>query len=260
MLKTLLLTTFCLSSYLSYADEAVPASSSDLYQYLKTGKDSNTASETTVTMEGTVVSTMNAAGYTYIEMENKAKGKVWLAYREVAVKKGDKIAFPAGEPMHDFHSKTLNRTFPEIYFANALNVNGSSVEGHSKEYAANTAAPIPTPAAPAPETQKAAAKTSVSGTKVSLKQLFGNKTQYKDKVVIVTGKVTKKNDEILGKNWVHISDDTLSDKAKDLTVTTQAVVNIGDKVQAKGKITTDKDIGSGYFFDVIIEDAEVTKQ
>ena len=59
----------------------------------------------------------------------------------------------------------------------------------------------------------------------------------------------------MGKNWVHIQDGTNSAGSFDLTVTTQEVAEVNDEVTFKGVITLDKDFGSGYFYDVIMEDA-----
>jgi hypothetical protein len=61
----------------------------------------------------------------------------------------------------------------------------------------------------------------------------------------------------MGKNWVHIQDGTQSGQDYDLTITTTENVNVNDEVTFKGKITLDKDFGAGYFYDVIMEEAEL---
>jgi len=43
-----------------------------------------------------------------------------------------------------------------------------------------------------------------------------------------------------------------------LTVTTGAVVKVGDLVLVHGVVSVDRDFGFGYSYEVIIEDAEVT--
>ena len=77
--------------------------------------------------KGKVLSTMDAAGYTYIEVEEKGQ-KLWVAVMQVKVKAGDEVEFPDSPPMENFHSKTLNRTFDTIIFASALRINGQPVE------------------------------------------------------------------------------------------------------------------------------------
>ena len=71
--------------------------------------------------KGTVTETMNAAGYTYLQVDEKGK-PVWVAVMETPVKKGDVVEFPDAPPMNNFHSKTLNRTFEAILFVPGIRV------------------------------------------------------------------------------------------------------------------------------------------
>lgn len=71
--------------------------------------------------KGKVVQTMDASSYTYVEVEEKGQ-KLWLAVMKTAVKKGDIVEFPDSPPMINFASKTLNRTFDKIIFAQGLEV------------------------------------------------------------------------------------------------------------------------------------------
>ena len=71
--------------------------------------------------KGKVVSTMNAAGYTYIEVEEKGQ-KIWVAVMETKVKVGDEVEFPDSPPMLNFQSKSLKRTFDKIIFAPGIRV------------------------------------------------------------------------------------------------------------------------------------------
>lgn len=76
-----------------------------------------------LTQQGVVASAMDSGGYTYIEV-TLGKESRWLATNKTAVKKGDKISFDEGMLMSNFHSKSLNRTFPGIYFVNQVVVAG----------------------------------------------------------------------------------------------------------------------------------------
>jgi len=71
--------------------------------------------------KGKVLQTMDASSYTYVEVEEKGQ-KLWLAVMKTAVKKGDIVEFPDSPPMINFTSKTLNRTFDKIIFAQGLKV------------------------------------------------------------------------------------------------------------------------------------------
>ncbi|MFO7579856.1 NrfJ [Nitrosomonas halophila] len=71
--------------------------------------------------EGIVVSSMDTTGYTYIELSNGAK-KFWIAAPATKVKNGDHIRFVENMTMHNFTSKTLNRTFDKLIFVTSTQV------------------------------------------------------------------------------------------------------------------------------------------
>lgn len=73
------------------------------------------------THKGKVVTTMDAAGYTYMEVEENGQ-KLWVAIMQTPIKVGDVVEFPDSPPMSNFQSKTLNRTFEKIIFAPAVRV------------------------------------------------------------------------------------------------------------------------------------------
>ena len=56
---------------------------------------------------------------------------------------------------------------------------------------------------------------------------------------------------------VHIRDGSGAAGTNDLTVTTTAVVNVGDVIVVEGQLVTDKDFGYGYTYEVLVEDATV---
>lgn len=91
---------------------------------------------------------------------------------------------------------------------------------------------------------------------VKIADLLANKKSYKGKIVKVTGKVTKFNPEIMGKNWIHIQDGTTFEGGFDLTITTDQSVSVGETVTFEGKIALDKDFGYGYIYGVIMEGAK----
>ncbi len=66
-----------------------------------------------------VLSTVAAAPYVYIEVSQNKK-TLWLAANALPLKKGDVIRFDNGMVMTNFHSKTLNRTFPSVLFVNTV--------------------------------------------------------------------------------------------------------------------------------------------
>ena len=68
---------------------------------------------------GTVINTMNSAGYSYIQVEENG-AQVWLAVPETHIEPGQSIRWDGGAPMRNFTSQSLNRSFDEIFFVSAV--------------------------------------------------------------------------------------------------------------------------------------------
>lgn len=72
-------------------------------------------------MGGRVLDKIDVASYTYVQFSH-GKDRFWLATSKTDVRKGDVVSFENAQTMHNFHSKSLNRTFDQIYFVTELNV------------------------------------------------------------------------------------------------------------------------------------------
>lgn len=72
-------------------------------------------------LEGTVVSSLNTEGYTYVEI-SKNDQKAWIVGPLVDVRPGNQVKFEEGAIMKDFYSKQLDRTFPTVMFVQEINV------------------------------------------------------------------------------------------------------------------------------------------
>ena len=92
---------------------------------------------------------------------------------------------------------------------------------------------------------------------IKVVDLFDKKASLKNKPVILRGKVVKFNSGIMGKNWIHLRDGSGSEGKNDIVVTTDGLTKVDDTIVVNGILSTDKDIGSGYFFPVIIENASI---
>ncbi len=245
---------------------------------------------------GKVLETTNTAGYTYVLVDTGAK-KLWAAAPAFTVKVGDTAAISGGMPMANYHSKSLNRDFDVVYFTGGVVVNGAQAAAGDKgaglpkdhppiggEKAAlpkdHPAIGGQTPALPQghpsiggeaagsakehPPIASGAAptKSDLSGLKKApggktVAEIFAGKSKLGGQSVKVRGKVVKFNAMIMGKNWLHLQDGTGSPGSNDLVVTTSTDVKVGDTVLVTGKVTLNKDFGSGYSYVVIIEDAKV---
>jgi hypothetical protein len=196
-------------------------------------------------VRGRVLETMNGGRYTYAQVSTQDGKALWTAGPETRVEKGQWVSFPRGAAMENFESPSLKRTFDEIYFVSGYQV----VEGPTVEKPA---------AAPAPEAVSTPAVAPPEGV-VNLKELLGKKKQFSGKNVLVHGRVTKFNANILKTNWIHLSPAAGGDKSLDLTATGKAQVSVGDVVTLKGKVALNKDFGAGYTYDLILEDAVLVK-
>ena len=70
---------------------------------------------------GTVLETMNTAGYTYLKVKTSTE-EIWAAAPEFKVSVGNSVIVPSGLPMVNYHSKTLNRDFKLVYFVGDVKV------------------------------------------------------------------------------------------------------------------------------------------
>ena len=77
------------------------------------------AAEAQLPQKGKVLSTIAASPYVYIEVAQDNK-TVWLAANAIPLKKGDVIRFDNGMMAKNWHSKTLNRTFPSMRLVNRV--------------------------------------------------------------------------------------------------------------------------------------------
>ena len=87
--------------------------------------------------------------------------------------------------------------------------------------------------------------------------LYENKATLAGKKISAQGKVVKVNNDIMGRNFVHLQDGTGSDKTNDLLVTSKQTAKVGDQVVISGTLVLDRDFGSGYAYGMLIEDATI---
>ena len=213
------------------------------------------AAEESSAFSGKVVETMNAASYTYVLVDT-GSNKVWAAAPQFQVKTNDVVAIAESMPMRDYHSKSLDRDFPVVYFTGAIAVKGAKADAGGKPLALPAGHPVLGGATAKPTVNLEGIKKATGGKTVG--EIFAAKTALSGKPVTVRGKVVKYNSGIMGKNWLHIQDGTGSAGSNDLTLTTATDSKVGDTVLVTGTLVLDKDFGAGYKYAVIIEDAKVT--
>lgn len=227
---------------------------------------------------GNVKETMNAGGYSYMLMSTGA-GDVWTAARQFPVAVGDKVELAGLVSMGNFKSKTLGRVFEDIQFVGRATVLGGDATGQpftSEDQAQGlppghpqTNQPQGLPAGHPPLGNEAdgGVKPSVASVQkvepiangVTVADLFTKRNELKDKVVTFRGRVVKASRGILGVNWMHIQDGTGEKGTNDITVTSKAdFAAVGSVVKVTGTLELDKDFGSGYSYEVIVQNATIT--
>lgn len=89
--------------------------------------------------------------------------------------------------------------------------------------------------------------------------LYARRTSLSGQPVKVRGRVIKASKNIQGTNWYHLADGTrgAGEGEADLTINSATTLEVGQVVVATGALTTDKDLGFGYFYAALIEGATV---
>lgn len=235
-----------------------PANSPPEQIYMKEKQDA--PSQDTNSLSGKVVETMNSGGYTYLCIEKDGK-KTWAAVLEMKVTVGQDISLQPGYEMVNFTSKTLNKTFDRIIFStgpasgqpvssqgavDTKSFHGKAMGGKDAEVSVDEKIKV----------EKASGKDTYT-----VAELYEKGAALDKKNVAVRGKVVKVSSGIMGKNWLHIQDGSGDQKNanNDLVVTSKDLAAAGDIVTVVGVLYKDKDFGSGYKYNVIVEEASIKK-
>jgi len=217
-------------------------------------------------IKGKVAEVMDASGYTYLRLDDGSGKEIWAAIPKTDLKVGEEVTLQGGSVMENFSSKTLNRTFESIIFssgvlregeeaassfADAVQGAGQAASGLMSGGSAGNVVPFADL-----KVEKAAGDNAQT-----VGDLYAKAKELNGQMVAVRGQVVKISHNIMGKNWIHIQDGTgdPSGNTHDLVVTTADDAAKGDIVTIEGVVAADKDFGSGYRYDVIVEEAKVTK-
>ena len=224
---------------------------------------------------GKVLERLDAPPYSYLRLET-AGGEAWAAVPKTDVANGAEVRVESPMPMEGFESKTLGRKWEVVYFGTLAGAGpqagapagmpppgmpppGMAPGGQGMEPGAMAAQHAAAAAGPAEVGDVKVAKASGADAR-TVAEVWAQRASLKEKSVTIRGKVVKFNENIMGKNWVHLRDGTgTAGKDNDITVTTGDRAAVGDVVTVKGMVRVDKDFGAGYAYPVIVEEAKVTK-
>jgi hypothetical protein len=214
---------------------------------------------------------LQVENYTYVELMLKPEECVWIASPKLNVEVGDRVVVKdyQGE-MGDFHSPTLNRTFKAIHFVGGAGVvddqdrlisvsrQHSSVDaahdqlhdqfhsGRLESSAGRETAPLWDPTIPALEKPQGG---------MTIGELHAESKNLAGQTVKVRGVVVKATASVLGTNWYHLQDGSGDAETGDITITSAEKLDLGQTVTVSGTLGVNRDVGAGYFFAVLIENA-----
>jgi len=206
----------------------------------------------TTSGSGTVAEVIDVGNYVYLRLEEPAN---WVATSPFEVTVGDKVTFGSGAEMRDFHSKTLDRSFESILFVPSVSIEG-------RDIAKMHGAAMESAGAPHPQISKATAVTapepgeikSLEGGK-TIAEIYNDSTALEGHSVSLRARVIKVSEDILGKNWITLQDGTGTNPDDNLRATSLELPSPGDVVIANGTVRNNIDIGAGYKYKVLLEEA-----
>jgi len=201
-----------------------------------------------------VLDVVQTSAYTYLYVSNNT-AEYWIAVRSMEAREGEEYYIAGLLEMENFYSKELDRNFEQIWFVSEISKNPISLGQGEGEMGGPTTDQKDKPAS---DTKLDINLPPLKGS-IKIAELYANREKYSSKDVKLVGEVTRFNSGIMNRNWVHIQDGSDHNGNYDLTATTSDFVNVGDQVIVEGKLTLDRDFGSGYFYSLIVEDATVNK-
>lgn len=198
---------------------------------------------------GAIAERLDAPGYTYLRLTRASQADVWVAVPTVSFAVGTQVNISNPMPMENFESKTLGRTFPLVMFGGGAHVLGE--QGQPVAAAHQPAAPGAVADLEVDKATGADART--------VAEIYAQRLALKGQPVSIRGKVVKVTSGVLDRNWLHLRDGSGSEGTRDfdLIVTTTANVQVDAVVTAQGAVSVDKDLGGGYAYQVLIEDATI---
>ncbi len=223
-------------------------------------------------LSGKVAEKIDASQYSYLRLETPS-GEIWAAVPKSKIEVGAQATVLGASWMESFTSATLSRTWPRIAFgtlageaqaAPGMGASPGAGQASAGMFAQEAAQVFPsqspqTKAPPSPPGGFALPKVATREGR-TIAELYARRAVLKDKRVSVRGKVVKATDGVLGKNWLHLQDGTGSGPTGDLAVTSDSTAKVGDVVVVTGMMHLDRDLGSGYRYDILLEDAELKKE
>lgn len=183
--------------------------------------------------------------YVYLNVEENGE-TFWIATNKQPVEVGQTYYYKDGLLKTNFESKEYNRTFDKLYLVGKI-----VAANHGQNAAATGLSKVGKKSgAPAP-------KSVIVEGSIPIADLVSNPQKYEGKMIQISGRCTKLNANIMGRNWMHLQDGSKDDY--DLVITSDVAIPEGHVITMKGKVVLNKDFGAGYKYDIILEEGTVVK-
>jgi hypothetical protein len=242
-------------------------------------------------ISGRVLEVIDVEKYTYLRLAT-GQGETWVAVSRAAVPTGSSVTVEQAARMDHFVSTTLKRTFDVIYFGSLAApesaLGAGDDPGIPQALLANPGETLPpghpsigqpgdpmtmdgTQAMPAGHPGGTETSAAITVPKLArapgpdghvIADIFARKAQLAGKRVRIRGIVTKITLDVLGQTFLHVRDGSGDDAAKtnDLVVTTRERPARGDVLLLEGILRTDADLGIGYRYPALLENAVLVKE
>ncbi len=201
-----------------------------------------------VATSGVVEETVSTQSYTYAKIKD-GTGEIWVAGPRTELKPGDKVELYGAMVLLNFNAPALNKTLDVLLMAQSF-TSGEPYSFHGTP-SGSEAPPVNI------SVEKLEDGYTIGEILTNSEKLAGGEVKFR-------AVITKVLPDIMDKTWIHLQDGTSSNTTgeNDITVTYSGSeeFKVGDVVVVKGELKTNVDIGSGYFFRVLIEDADIQKE
>lgn len=171
--------------------------------------------------------------YSYLKVEGEGDSlsvgePYWIATLKNDFIEGEEYVYTGRLLKKDFESKEFSRIFDKIYLVSFIEkANGLT-----------------------------AIKSTIDGV-VTIADIVSNPMDFTGRKVKVQGQIVKVNDAIMDRNWIHLVDGSADDY--DFVITSNVSVPVGHAVVFEGLISTNRDFGAGYKYELLMEDAVTLK-
>ena len=205
------------------------SSTTGIFTEYKSAESSNSESLKSDSYKVKAVEVLQTPKYSYLKVEGEGDGLIvgepyWIATLKNDFIVGEEYIYTGRLLKKDFESKAFSRIFDEIYLVSFI--------------------------------EKANGLTSIKSTiegVVTIADIVSDPIGFTGTKVKVHGQVVKVNDAIMDRNWIHLVDGSADDY--DFVITSNVSVPVGQTVAFEGLISTNRDFGAGYKYELLMEDA-----